>query len=48
MSLEERRTLDARNSKIDAVFVRHGIDNAASQLESLSHEGKGVLDELFK
>lgn len=48
MSLEERRTIDARNSKIDAVFVRHGIDNAASQLESLINEGKGVLDELFK
>lgn len=48
MSQEERQAIDARNSKIDAVFVRHGIDNAATQFESLINEGIGVLNELFK
>lgn len=48
MSQEERQVIDAQNSKIDAVFVRHGIDNAATQFESLINEGIGVLDELFK
>ena len=48
MTQEERQTIDAQNSKIDAVFVKHGIDNAATQFESLINEGIGVLNELFK
>lgn len=48
MSAEERKSIDECNSKIDAVFVRHGIDNAATQFESLINEGIGVLNELFK
>lgn len=48
MSAEERKSIDECNSKIDAVFVRHGIDTAATQFESLINEGIGVLNELFK
>lgn len=48
MSSEERKSIDSCNSKIDAAFVRHNIDNAATQFESLINEGIGVLDELLK
>ena len=48
MTQEERQSIDSLNSKIDAVFFRHGIDNAATRLESLINEGIGVLDELLK
>ncbi|MGN1248306.1 MAG: hypothetical protein ACI4UO_06930 [Paludibacteraceae bacterium] len=48
MSREERQTIDAINSKIDAVFVRYELNNAATQLESIINEGKGLLEELLK
>ena len=48
MTQEERQSVDELNSKIDAVFIRHGFNNAASQFESLIHEGIGVIDELLK
>lgn len=48
MSQEERRSIDELNSKVDAVFIRHGFDNAATRIESLFNEGVGVLDELLK
>lgn len=47
MSQAERQSIDSINSRIDAAFIRHGVDNAATQFESLINEGIGILDELF-
>ncbi len=45
---EQRQTVEQYNSKINAEFVRHEMDNTTEQVKSLFKEAVGTLNELLE